>query len=253
VFAADLGNRRVVWVETTATDLFTFPWVMYSHDLRSGRTLRVAQPPDVGVTPVPAAPDGTAPHLAGDRVYFAAVRAVRNGRAVPAVYSAPLDGSGVLRMEAPNGFGGAISGGDLIYQTAQPGSFRRWAIHVQALRNGENTVLAHDRSSRFSGLAAADGAVMWQTLKGRTCLLQLRTADGATHQIQQGSCDTDFAYLLPARHRVVLHLLPAGREVRLPGQAVRPGNRPARHRHQQPRPGLGPRPGTVPGVDAVDG
>lgn len=56
VFAADADDTHVVWIATTAQDLFTFPWTLWSYSFVSGQSRELARAPDVGVTPVPAAP-----------------------------------------------------------------------------------------------------------------------------------------------------------------------------------------------------
>jgi hypothetical protein len=116
VAAAD--RRYVVWVESNAPDLFTMPWVMYSHDRRSGVTRKIAEAPDVGVDPVPAVPNGTAASLHDGTVWFAAVESV-DGPAVssvnPAVYSVPADGSARMRLRVRGAHSPQVTGDSMLY------------------------------------------------------------------------------------------------------------------------------------------
>lgn len=167
VFAADADAEHIVWITVTGEDLFTFPWRLWSHDRRRGTTRVIADAPDVGVDPVPVAPDGTRPTLHRGRVWLTAVRRVTaQGAGVPAIYSVPATG-GRLREEVRGAFDAYASRTALVFVRAELGSFERWRVLRRPWGSTTAQVVdAGGRRSRFSGISVSPGgAIMWQRMR----------------------------------------------------------------------------------------
>ena len=185
VFDFDDNGRHLVWVTTTASDYFTFPWRMYSLDLESGVVREIARHRDVGVDPVPVVPDGTSPRLLDGRAYYAAVHKVKdNGTVVPAVYSVPADGGAPPRMEVKDAYAAMTLGRRLVYVRSAFG-FVKWELHSRVPgRPGSDKVIASGRGKgfRFSGVASDGVTLMWQAKEGRMCALNFvsRTSEPLT-------------------------------------------------------------------------
>lgn len=191
IFAADDDGRHLTWVTTAAEDLFHFPWRIYTLDLATGVAREVARHHDVGVDPVPAAPDGTQPRIHRGRVYYSAVQRLRrNGAVVPAVYSVPADGSDDARVEVAGAYGPEVLGNELVYAKSSFG-FVRWTLSAQKLdRTRRTRVLASGpgRKQRLSGLAGDGDTLMWlEKTRGR-CTLRFAFADGGTRDLPRGGC-----------------------------------------------------------------
>jgi hypothetical protein len=196
VFAADSDDRWVVWVQSTANDLFTMPWTMYSYDRVTKRTRQIAEAPDVGVDPVPVAPDGTAPSLDRGMVYFAAVGAMDGPNTVPYIYKVPVNGSRAMDPVVKNAFDPSAYKGELTYVRADRGSFQNWQIQTRDLDTGTEAALATGSSSRLSGIASTGGTTMWQVKDNATCAIFITTEDGEPYQLSSLSCGrgNGFAY-----------------------------------------------------------
>ncbi|MBA2550579.1 MAG: hypothetical protein H0V13_05870 [Nocardioidaceae bacterium] len=197
-YVAAAGRRYVVWVESNAPDLFTMPWVMYSHDRRSGVTRKIAEAPDVGVDPVPAVPNGTAASLHDGTVWFAAVESV-DGPAVssvnPAVYSVPADGSARMRLRVRGAHSPQVTGDSMFYSVGTGGSFRTWDLRVRDLRSGADRSLdSPEQGPRVSGGASAGGVVMWQELQRGSCTSFIGRADGSVDTLLDAGCNRWFRY-----------------------------------------------------------
>ena len=204
VFAADSDARHIVWLETFSKDLFTLPWVLHSYDRRTGQTMTVAEAPDVGVDPVPAAPDGSTPSIAGDRVWLAAVEKMDGQRPVPAIFSASLTSRTPLRREIAGAFDPKVAGNKVFYVRADTGTFQNWRVRSRDLKTGKETVVAKGGpNSRFSGISADTGALMWQEGKRDLCTVRLRTAGGTVVPLSSGNCDRNFGYYPQATSRYV--------------------------------------------------
>lgn len=209
VFDADTDDRWVVWVETTAADLFTFPWQMYSHDRRTGRTRLIAEAPDVGRDPVPVAPNGTRPHLHDGQVYFAAVSSVDGNRVqdvVSTVYSVPADGSTPMRPLIRGAYGPDISGDELAYTVGTGGSFTTWDLRLRNLTTGTDESVESARDGgRLSGDSFGGEVLTWQVSQGgvyndNDCTTYLRWPDGKVETLMEGTCDRVFAGYPAATH-----------------------------------------------------
>jgi len=175
VFGYDDDRRHLVWVTTTTDDYFHFPWQMYSLDLRTGVVRTIARHHDVGVDPPPVVPDGTRPRLLHGRVYYAAVRAVtKRGRAVPAIYSVPADGSAPPRLEVDEAYGAMTLGDELVYASSAWG-FVNWELHARRPdRPASDRVIASGpgKRRRLSGWASDGATLVWQAKGPDGCALR---------------------------------------------------------------------------------
>lgn len=170
VTGAVATRRWVVWTESTSTNLETDPWTVFSFDRRHGVLRQIASAPRTRSGVVPAVPGYTRASLGADgRVYLTAVEQGATGPYRAYVESVPVDGSGPLRREAPDGIAAMASGTDLVWEGG-PGD--HVVIHHRDLATGRDTVLFDDTGTdchSFYGLGVAGGVVAW--------LLQCKGAD----------------------------------------------------------------------------
>ena len=198
IFAADSDENHIAWITSTADDLFTLPWELWIYDRSTRESMLLTAAPDVGVSPTPAAPDGTYPSLAAGRVYYTAVQSVKtDGTVVPAVYSVATSG-GAVRVEEPGVFDGTAVGNSLFYVRAA--SFYDWELVTRPLQGGGEKVVAEGGSeSRFSGVAVAeDGTVATQDLVNNRCTVRKWSRSAGSSTIAEGGCSKRFAYYLEA-------------------------------------------------------
>ena len=175
VFAADANRRWVVWVMSGARDLFTMPWELWSYDRKSGNVRKVAVAPDVGVDPVPAAPDGTVPTLHKGTVYLGAVEEVpERGQPEPAIYRVPADGSKPLHKMIDHAYRPVVRGDALYYTVGPGGSFRTWDLRQRDLDSGnDESVESAKGGPRLAGVEAGSAGVMWEERAKGRCLIKL--------------------------------------------------------------------------------
>jgi hypothetical protein len=198
---ADVNARFVTWVTSNAPDLFTFPWELYVYDRGSGRAWKLAEAPDVGVDPVPAAPNGTSPTLHGGRVYLTAVRRVlKSGRPVPAIYSVPVTG-GRMRLElAGDEAYDVVATEQALYYEKSDFAFYDWVLMRKPFSGGPPVEIASGGPrNRFSGKTVSEKAVVWTEYveHGNTshCTIRMLAAgETVPAVVKEGNCDNGFAY-----------------------------------------------------------
>jgi len=151
----------------------------------------VARHHDVGVDPVPVAPNGTRPRVHDGRVYYSAVRRIaRRGDVIPAIYSVPADGSDPPRVEVTNAYQPELLGDELVYTRSDFG-FVDWTLFARPLdRQGEARVVAFGpgRRSRLSGTSSDGRTLMWLARNGGRCTIHLAFSDGRERALPTGGC-----------------------------------------------------------------
>lgn len=196
VFDADVEGRWIVWTTSGGQDAFTFPWELWAHDRRTGETRKISVAPDVGVKPIPAAPNGTSPDLHEGVVYLSAAEDVpKPGRVDPAVYSVPVDGSERMRKLIDHAYDPRVTRDRLYYVVGNGGSFRTWDIRTRDLNSGQDESLRSATGGpRLAGDAAGRSALGWQEQADGRCRLFVSTASGSATELLSARCRQYFQY-----------------------------------------------------------